>query len=252
MTKFNTTAPSTAALALALLSGGPSLAQQQPVASAPGGPARLQLVASFEHQVTGVTVAADGRIFVNFPRWSEDAPVSVAEVTGDGQVKPYPNEEWNAWRNARKNQTSPNDHFVCVQSVVADGRGSLWVVDAAAPATAQVVPGGPKLVRIDLRTNKVAQIIPFGEAVASVASLGFRLWAVSHASGIPSPSESLMCSPGRSSPIPPASASSLMILPEAMQPKNQPKLPRVSRRPQPKMLTRRSGGKFLILKAPPR
>ena len=167
MTRF--AASASTAVALALLSGGASLAQQQ-TAPVPRGAARLQLVASFEHQVTGVTVAADGRIFVNFPRWTEDAPVSVAEVTGNGQVKPYPNEEWNAWRNAKKDEISPKDHFVCVQSVVADGRGSLWVVDAAAPATAQVVPGGPKLVRIDLRSNKVAQTIAFGETVAPQGS----------------------------------------------------------------------------------
>ncbi|MGW5841058.1 SMP-30/gluconolactonase/LRE family protein [Methylorubrum extorquens] len=168
MTHFAATAST--ALVLAVLPGGASLAQQQQAAPVPGDTARLQLVATFEHQVTGVTVAADGRIFVNFPRWSEDAPVSVAEVTGNGQVKPYPNEEWNAWRNAKKDQISPNDHFVCVQSVVADGRGSLWVVDAAAPATARVVPGGPKLVRIDLKANKVAQTIPFAEAVAPQGS----------------------------------------------------------------------------------
>ena len=66
MTKF--AAAASAALALALLSGGASLAQQQQTAPAPGGAARLQLVAGFEHQVTGVTVAADGRVFVNFPR----------------------------------------------------------------------------------------------------------------------------------------------------------------------------------------
>ena len=167
MTNF--AAAASTALALTLLSSSASLAQQK-AAPAPGGTAQLQLVASFEHQVTGVTVAADGRIFVNFPRWSEDAPVSVAEVMENGQVKPYPNEEWNAWRNAKKDQISPSDHFVCVQSVVADGRGSLWVVDAAAPATAQVVPGGPKLVRIDLRANKVAQTIPFVEAVAPQGS----------------------------------------------------------------------------------
>jgi len=167
MTTF--AASASTALALAFLFSGASLAQQQ-AAPAPGGAARLQLVASFEHQVTGVTVAADGRIFVNFPRWSEDTPISVAEVTSDGQIKPYPNEEWNAWRNAKKDQISPNDHFVCVQSVVADGRGNLWVVDAAAPATAQVVPGGSKLVRIDLKANKVAQTIPFVEAVAPQGS----------------------------------------------------------------------------------
>jgi hypothetical protein len=91
-------------------------------------------VAEFPHQVTGVTVAQDGRIFVNFPRWTEDTPISVAEVSPDGSLKPFPNEEWNAWRNAKKDEISPGDHFVCVQSLVADSRGNLWVLDPAAPA----------------------------------------------------------------------------------------------------------------------
>ncbi|WP_046115543.1 L-dopachrome tautomerase-related protein [Aquincola tertiaricarbonis] len=167
MIKF--AAAASIALALAFPSGGVSLAQQQ-ASPSPGGEARLQLVASFEHQVTGVTVAANGRVFVNFPRWTEDAPISVAEVTADGQVKPYPNEEWNAWRNAKKDQISPNDHFVCVQSVVADGRGNLWVVDPAAPGQGYVVPDGAKLVRIDLATNRVAQVIRFDERVAPLSS----------------------------------------------------------------------------------
>jgi hypothetical protein len=76
--------------------------------------AKASRVASFEHQVTGVTVAENGRIFVNFPRWTEDAPISVAELTRDGSVQPYPNEEWNAWRNSKKFQISPRDHFVCI------------------------------------------------------------------------------------------------------------------------------------------
>jgi len=66
----------------------------------------LQAVASFDHQVTGVTVAPDGRIFVNFPRWTEDTPVSVAELMPDGSTKPYPNEEWNKWRNAGMSSVS--------------------------------------------------------------------------------------------------------------------------------------------------
>jgi hypothetical protein len=94
---------------------------------------RLKKVATFDHQVTGVTVSEDGRIFVNFPRWSEDVPVSVAEVMKDGSIRPYPNDEWNSWRNAKMSEISPKDHFVTVQSVVADGKGSLWVVDPAAP-----------------------------------------------------------------------------------------------------------------------
>src|SRR3954463_14201149 len=43
-------------------------------------------------------------------------------------------------------------------------------VDPAAPATAPVVQGGPKLVRIDLKTNKVTQVIHFDEKVAPQGS----------------------------------------------------------------------------------
>jgi sugar lactone lactonase YvrE len=128
--------------------------------------AMLQEVAQFEHQVTGVTVTERGRVFVNFPRWTEDSPISIAEVMKDGSLRPYPDEQWNAWRNVRRDEVDPSDHWVCVQSVVADGRGSVWVVDPAAPAVDGLVPGGPKLVRIDLATDRVAQVIRFGQDVA--------------------------------------------------------------------------------------
>ena len=126
----------------------------------------LQEAARFEHQVTGVTVSERGRIFVNFPRWTEDSPVSVAEVMKDGSLRPYPDEQWNAWRNVLRDELGASDHWICVQSVVADGRGSVWVVDAAAPAVDGIVPEGPKLVRIDLGTDRVAQVIQFGQDVA--------------------------------------------------------------------------------------
>jgi sugar lactone lactonase YvrE len=133
------------------------------------GTASIELVADFGHQVTGVSVSETGRIFVNFPRWTEDSAISVAELR-DGEVKPYPDEEWNAWRNARKDEITPNDHWVCVQSVVADQRGSLWVLDPAAPAQAHMVSGGPKLVKIDLATDKVTQTIAFDEDAAPQGS----------------------------------------------------------------------------------
>ena len=129
----------------------------------------IELVADFGHQVTGVSVSEQNRIFVNFPRWTEDNAISVAELA-DGQLRPYPDEEWNAWRNAKKDEISPEDHWVCVQSVVADGRGSLWVLDPAAPAQSHMVSGGPKLVRIDLASDKVAQVIAFDEDAAPQGS----------------------------------------------------------------------------------
>jgi sugar lactone lactonase YvrE len=164
------------AFAGAGLSPGTAPAQTQaadPAQSAPSAQperrradALLQQAAQFEHQVTGVTVSERGRLFVNFPRWTEDSPVSVAEVMKDGSVRPYPNEQWNAWRNVKRDELDPSSHWVCVQSVVADGRGSVWVVDPAAPAVDGLVPGGPKLVRIDLATDRVAQVIRFGQDVA--------------------------------------------------------------------------------------
>lgn len=129
----------------------------------------LTKVASFKHQVTGVTVSADGRIFVNFPRWTEDTAISVAELK-KGELVPFPDAEWNAWRNARKDELSAKDHWVCVQSVVADAQGNVWVLDPAAPAMGSVVPGGPKLVEIDLKTNKPGRVIAFSETVAPQGS----------------------------------------------------------------------------------
>lgn len=130
----------------------------------------LQQVAAFDHQATGVTVTEGNRIFVNFPRWTEDAPISVAEVQKDGSLTPYPNAEWNAWRNTKKDQISVADHWVCVQSVVADGHGSLWVIDPGSPGNERVLPGAAKLVKIDLASNRVSKVIPFNETIASQSS----------------------------------------------------------------------------------
>jgi len=154
-------------LATTLMSGAAALAR--PAAAQDPGAGKLTRVASFDHQVTGITVSRDGRMFVNFPRWSEDAPVSVAELK-DGKPVPFPDEAWNSWRNAKADVVDPKTHFVCVQSVVADGQDRLWVVDAAAPAMAHVIKDGPKLVGIDLKTNQVVKTIPFDTSTVLQAS----------------------------------------------------------------------------------
>ncbi len=114
-------------------------------------------------QLTGITFSKDSRLFVNFPRWSDRYLNAVVEVSNDGSERPYPNLEWNRWDNK---PATAGDHFVCVQSVVVDRANSLWVLDAAAPLLTSPVPGGPKLVRIDLATNQVTQVIHFGSDVA--------------------------------------------------------------------------------------
>ena len=131
-----------------------------------GDDAGLTLVAEFDHQVTGVAVVDDGRRFVNFPRWTDDAPVSVAEVMQNGSLKPYPDEAWNNWRNARANEMEVGEHFVCVQSIVADGQGHLWVLDPGAPGNEKILEGAPKIVKIDLASNTVKQVIKVAPDVA--------------------------------------------------------------------------------------
>jgi sugar lactone lactonase YvrE len=116
-----------------------------------------------EFQLTGVTMSKSGRLFVNFPRWSDRYLNAVVEVNSDGSTKPFPDEQWNRWDRKKENA---GKQFVCVQSVVVDDTGVLWVLDPAAPMMGPVVPGGPKLVAINLQNNRVSRIIPFGsEAV---------------------------------------------------------------------------------------
>jgi sugar lactone lactonase YvrE len=126
----------------------------------------LEIVAESDRQWTGVAVTEDGRVFVNFPRWSPDVPVSVAEVSADGSLRPYPDEAWNSWTP----EGDPLTTFVCVQSVVADGEGSLWVLDPANPGFQGVLPGAAKLVEIDAVSGGVVQVVSFGETVAPPAS----------------------------------------------------------------------------------
>jgi sugar lactone lactonase YvrE len=149
---------------LAGLAAVAALAGSTVIAQRPAAP--LTQLAQFDHQVTGVAVTADGRRFVNFPRWTDDAPISVAEVMKDGSLRPYPDAKWNEWRNARAGELSVADHFVCVQSIVPDGHGNLWVVDPGAPGNEKILPGAPKLVRIDLKTNRVTKVIAVPEDVA--------------------------------------------------------------------------------------
>jgi sugar lactone lactonase YvrE len=135
------------------------------VESEPTGPS-LEIVAESGHQWTGVAVTATGRIFVNFPRWSPEVPVSVAEVLPDGSLLPFPDDGWNSWTP----DADPLKSFVCVQSVVADGQGSLWVLDPANPWFGGVVPGGAKLVEIDVPSGAIVQVISFDETVAPAGS----------------------------------------------------------------------------------
>lgn len=85
----------------------------------------------------------NGTLVVNYPRWSEDVPISVAELDEAGRPTPFPDEAWNAWQKG----DDPSNAWVCVQSVVIDDDGTLWVLD---PGNLRdlggLIEGAPKLV----------------------------------------------------------------------------------------------------------
>lgn len=102
---------------------------------------------------TGVSVAADGRIFVNFPRWGDEVPFTVGEVR-DGTVVAYPDAAFNDF-----DPSDPAGTLASVQSVIVDPIGRLWLLDTAAPLHSPPVKGGAKLVAVDLASNKVVETI---------------------------------------------------------------------------------------------
>jgi sugar lactone lactonase YvrE len=126
----------------------------------------LEVFAESDRQWTGVAAIPDGRVFANYPRWSLEVPVSVVEVKADGTEIAYPDEAWNGWSP----EADPAETFVCVQSVVADDRGFLWILDPANAWFQGVVPGGAKLVQIDPASDEVIQTIFFGPEVAPPGS----------------------------------------------------------------------------------
>jgi sugar lactone lactonase YvrE len=117
---------------------------------------KIETVATFnDAMLTGVTISAKGRIFINYPRWGDDVPFTVAEVV-NGKAVAYPNAEIN-----KADPSKPADSLISVQSVVVDPKDRLWILDTAAPGFQTPIAGGPKLIAVDLETNKIVKTIVF-------------------------------------------------------------------------------------------
>lgn len=109
---------------------------------------------------TGVTVSHKGRIFVNFPKWGDDVKFTVSEIQ-DGQPVAYPDESIN-----EVDQEDQASTLVSVQSVVVDPADRLWILDTGSPLFKPTEYGGPKLICVNLDTNKVVKKILFPQTVA--------------------------------------------------------------------------------------
>jgi len=142
-----------------------SLASLVCLAALPAQAQRLETVADFNGAMpTGVTVSHTGRVFVCYPHWGDDVPFTVAEVK-DGRAVAYPNARVN-----RIDKAHPAACLYSVQSVVVDPKNRLWALDTGSVKLGPNVPGGPKLVCIDLQTNTITRKIFFPRSVVTAGT----------------------------------------------------------------------------------
>jgi sugar lactone lactonase YvrE len=138
---------------------------------------KLETVAQFYGPMpTGVTVSQKGRIFVNYPRWGDNVPFTVAEIK-NGRAVPYPDLGLNTFgsngtrgslsmENTPRAQNERETSLVGVQSVVVDPMDRLWILDTGSIAFGPTAPGGPKLLCVNLETDSIEKVIPFPANVA--------------------------------------------------------------------------------------
>ncbi|KAI0871158.1 major royal jelly protein-domain-containing protein [Hypoxylon argillaceum] len=148
---------------------------------------KLEVVHAYYGQwPTGVTVSSTGRIFSNFPGGLDKNNVyngsnnvfQVGEHTSLTEEVAYPSLEINHPPGGAINYTTTpptsanyQDYLIGVQSVVIDSLDRLWILDTGRVQSPEGVLllasyGGPKLVGVDLKTNKVFKTIVFPPDVA--------------------------------------------------------------------------------------
>ncbi|KMQ65308.1 hypothetical protein ACM39_16650 [Chryseobacterium sp. FH2] len=106
----------------------------------------------------GIAVSNDKRIFADFPRWEKGNNPSLIELK-DGKEVAFPSNEWNEWQPDKKTETafvSLNSHYINRND------NHLWVTDAGEELGKDRVTGAPKLVEINLNSNKVVNVFLFG------------------------------------------------------------------------------------------
>ncbi|MEM9882151.1 MAG: L-dopachrome tautomerase-related protein [Planctomycetota bacterium] len=109
-----------------------------------------------------VAVSSTGRVFVAFP-WLDTHPDhAVGELNAAGETVPYPDAAWNRWDA----EPGPSALRAIVSATAltvthTDDGEFLWVLDAGNPRQRGVVTAGPKLFKIDLADDTIANVYYF-------------------------------------------------------------------------------------------
>ncbi|MBS3185745.1 L-dopachrome tautomerase-related protein [Pseudomonas vlassakiae] len=127
-------------------------------------PPTLHVVAQSANAVwNAVAVDSAGSLYVSGPKWTGSAGPSVSKLDQAGQAHPFPNEQWNS-----NDATIPAEQrFVNVNAMRVDDNSRLWIVDAGVTDFGgKVIPGGAKVVVVDLKSGEVIKVIPFDSSIA--------------------------------------------------------------------------------------
>ncbi len=118
------------------------------------GPDPLTTVLQADTVANGIATTRDRRMFLVFSRIDGSAGPQVVEWVG-GKPVPFPDAAWNSWKPG----DDPAKAFVRVNALRVGPEGALWVVDVGAPGIGNPkLPHGPKIVKIDVATGKVARV----------------------------------------------------------------------------------------------
>ncbi|KAK5133970.1 hypothetical protein LTR08_007090 [Meristemomyces frigidus] len=129
---------------------------------------RIRTALTLEHPVNGVSTTPGGRLFILYARIDGSKGPQVAEYDRTTNTStPYPNAEWNSYTAT----SDPATHLIRTNSQRIGPDGHLWLVDTGSPAFGApvILPNGPKLVVINLATNKVSHIYSLGNATLSTS-----------------------------------------------------------------------------------
>lgn len=108
----------------------------------------------------GIARTRDGRLFSPFQRQQKDRGIQLGEWI-DGRPQAYPDAAWNGWKTGE----DASKAFVGANAIRIGPDGDLWVVDkGTAELGGAPLPGGPKLVQIDLSANRVRKVFPLEAA----------------------------------------------------------------------------------------
>lgn len=122
-----------------------------------------QVFSDDTYQLTGVAVSKDGRLFTCYPLWPGPHKYDVVEILPNNQVKPYPDEQWNSWKEGDDGKNK----WVCVQAVYVDDENYLWVVDPACPNMEKAYEDSIKLVKFNLATNTIEEVYRFDDVLSN-------------------------------------------------------------------------------------